>query len=962
MARTRRIVGLASVAAVLVVGLGTCSHAPPTPGEPTVGGEQSGWDIGEAAQWDGNVLRFSGPGHAVGTALGHPADLDVQFRYLAADAVGEVVLRASQEPPRTTELAVHLGPDEVVLLRRRDGVEEPLAATGPGLEPGSTHRVRIVLAGGAHRIWVDDELRLSVDDVALPAGGIAFGCIAGGGIAFADIVLEPPNEAERPRRAEPASGLVDLPLLEVSSLPAEPTLAAVSVPPTVPPTALQRAYRWKRTGGPLGGLGYDIRLTREPEGSHHKDTMFVTDAWAGVFRRVSSYRAPGAWVPAVDGITVRTGATREVIPVFSLTVDPHDANVAWAGAKEMRGIFRTEDRGKHWAKMDAGVKEDRGITFRGFTVHPSDPRVVYAAAELRPPAWIHPSDKTTPRIGKLFDRTLGVVYRTKAEGGARAPIEWVEVWRGDCLARYVWIDPSEPERMYISTGIFDREAGTSSKTNPGGVGVMRSLDGGKTWNPANAGLDNLFIGSLFMHPDEPKTLVAAAGNIAWNEGGGVYRSTNGGTSWTRTLSTPDESEIFTAVELAVHPQEKVTIAYAGSQRAVYRSENGGLDWDKVTQGTSWGPPGVLAGWPIDFQADPDDPFRLFANAYGGGAFVSTDGGETWSDASQGYTGAQVRALAVHPVSGTVHAGGRSGIFYSIDHGGNWKGMVYPPAVSLDWPVVAVDPHAPHELLGASMWGKGPLVQRRAGHRGWKLVAEIASWVGGPHGLAPAGTRVGWRGVAFAPQPESRRVYVGTAGIAPHGRFNDDLRGIGVFRSDDRGRTFEPANDKLSVDAHVRDLAVHGADEDLVWAATTNHGLLRSGDGGLHWASESVHPERAGFAAISVAVDPTGALFVGHRRGGLFRRATPSDPWVEVKGISGTASITDIIVDPSDAQVMYAADQLSGVYRSDDRGKSWMPISVGLDIHEINALAISSDGSTVYAGSEGTGVYRLDVPP
>ena len=61
-----------------------------------------------------------------------------------------------------------------------------------------------------------------------------------------------------------------------------------------------------------------------------------------------------------------------------------------------------------------------------------------------------------------------------------------------------------------------------------------------------------------------------------------------------------------------------------------------------------GPPGVLAGTPIDFQCDPRDPNRVFANNYLGGNFLSEDGGKTWSNASDGYTGAQVIGVAIDP--------------------------------------------------------------------------------------------------------------------------------------------------------------------------------------------------------------------------------------------------------------------------------------------------------------------------
>jgi hypothetical protein len=59
-------------------------------------------------------------------------------------------------------------------------------------------------------------------------------------------------------------------------------------------------------------------------------------------------------------------------------------------------------------------------------------------------------------------------------------------------------------------------------------------------------------------------------------------------------------------------------------------------------------------------------------------------------------------------------------------------------------------------------------------------------------------------------------------------------------------------------------------------------------------------------------------------------------------------------------VLYAADRLSGVYRSTDGGVSWQPINEGLRMRAVNQLALTPDGTSLYAATEGEGVYRLDM--
>lgn len=185
----------------------------------------------------------------------------------------------------------------------------------------------------------------------------------------------------------------------------------------------------------------------------------------------------------------------------------------------------------------------------------------------------------------------GVVYKT-TNGGAN----WQAIWRGDSLARYIWIDPRDTNVLYVSTGIFDREAANSDPLQgvPGGEGVLKSTDGGRTWANINNGLHNLYVGSLFMHPTDPDILLAGAGNNQYNDGAGVYLTEDGGVTWKQTLS--DVMQI-TSVEISTSDPE---IAYAASRFYVYRSVNGGHSWTPVTSGYTWGAPGAQTGFPIDF--------------------------------------------------------------------------------------------------------------------------------------------------------------------------------------------------------------------------------------------------------------------------------------------------------------------------------------------------------------------------
>lgn len=687
---------------------------------------------------------------------------------------------------------------------------------------------------------------------------------------------------------------------------------------------------WVRLGGPLGGLGYDIRML-----PGNPDRTFVTDAWAGVF---SSTDGGQTWFPSSDGITTRTGPTGDAIPVFSLTIDPNDPSILWAGTQYTRGIFKSTDGGQSWIKMDSGIIEREGISFRGFTVDPSNSDIVYAAAEISSWAW---TPDARERIGREFDLTAGVVYKT-VNGGQ----SWNSVWRGNNLARYIWINPDDTNIIYISTGIFDREAANSDPLAglPGGEGILKSMDGGLTWNHVNNGLDNLYVGSLFMHPDNPDILLAGTGNNQYMSGAGVYLSRDGGNSWELTL--PAEGAI-TSVEITTSDPN---IAFAAGRFAVYRSTDGGNSWKRITVGDNpWGAPGVQTGFPIDFQVDPRNPDHIFTNAYGGGAFESEDGGRTWQDASKGYTGAQVRDISVNPiVSGNIVAAARSGVFASLDGGANWIGINPTNIDSLEWNAIKIDPLNPQHIIGG-LNVNGLLVGSLDGGRTWNEVESTQT------------RNVGWRVIAFAPS-NPKIVYAGTAGFYSAGSFSPKETGIGIFASRDGGAHWSVANDSLTQDAHVSALAVDPSDPRVVYAGTTNHGLLKTTDGGVSWA-EIQNGVPAQSIVISTAISPDDGhiILVGIDRGGVYRSTDGGQTWNHsASGLNPEASVSSIIFDPVDTAIVYLADALSGVYRSTDGGVVWNTLNNGLLSRAVNALAISSDGLHLYAATEGSGVYRLDL--
>ena len=712
---------------------------------------------------------------------------------------------------------------------------------------------------------------------------------------------------------------------------------------------------WVRTGGPPGGTGYDIRYNFDDY-----DTWYVTDAGAGVHISTDNGLT---WQESNSGIPGQSGLTGDGIPVFCLTVDPHDPQIVWCGTDKTGHIYRSTDGGRSWTQRDGGVEiEYDTLTFRGFTVDPRSSDIVYAMGEITSEALGGPS---TWKGG-----TGGVVYRT-TDGGET----WEEIWNGgmpSAVARYLWIDSRNPDVLYVSTGIFDRGAvgDTESDDDPfGGLGILKSTDGGATWRILGKenGLRNLCIGSLFMSPDDPDVLLAAAGHVfepfavAWREQMimaeqpgpmGIYRTADGGETWTQTL---ESYQVFCAVEIA--PSD-ANIAYAASNESVHRSEDGGRTWTLV-KGEGWGPPGISTGFPIDMQCDPRDPDRIFINNYGGGNFLSEDGGRTWVNASSGYTGEDSFGVAVDPFDpAKVYSAGFGGIWASDDGGTTWYGIENPPeGPPLGYEQIAVDPSQSGHLLT----GKLHIVESTDHGASWSYrwgVDEFRA-AGLPEeilaGYSPSS-------ILFAPS-NPRTVYIGFGHencAVGHEPPACGSIGCGVIVSRDGGSTWARAVDDDMAQLSVFDIAVDHTDEKTVYAGTSS-GLYRTTDGGADWRAVAGLPARRPVRATAIAPDNSETLLVALEQDGMYRSTDGGGSWRHVvAGLEPNSSIHDILFDPTNTSIVYASDALSGIYRSVDGGEIWMKINDGLNSRVAMSLAITSDGKHVYAALRNDGIYRLDV--
>ncbi len=724
---------------------------------------------------------------------------------------------------------------------------------------------------------------------------------------------------------------------------------------TVTGVKMVQKVKWVKTGGPIGGLGYDVRIHPQD-----KKIMFVTDNPSGVNK---SYDGGNTWVQRNKGINARSGSSGDGIPIFSLSIDPNNPNIIWAGTQGMRGIFKSTDGGESWAKKDDGITEWNEISIRNFGIHPRNSDIVFAGAEI-----------STGIQGEEFDKAKGKIYKTQ-DGGEN----WHYVWEGDSLARFIIFDQTNPNIIYASTGIFDREA-----YNNTGAGILKSTDGGNTWKQINNGITNLFVGFLEMHPHNPRILFAAAGMNASDRKGGIYRTIDGGEHWEQVLS----GNVLTVVTFSPSNPD---IIYAGSASAFFRSEDGGDTWEKFTKPNgNYGPPGIRAGVPISAVVDPDDPMTIFVNNYGGGAFKSTDGARTWKISSEGYTGADLHWICLDPNNlDTVYTIGRTGPFRSFNGGQNWTGLQFDPANEAEWNTIAMNPSNPKEIIIADEHTAHIYKSTDGGNR-WKKVFE--------HPKVNAdnpNNRHGFKAIGFAPS-EPNTIY---AGMRKERRSIDgDMYpgpSFGMYKSTDGGNTWKEINSGLNTPLiNINCITVHPINSNIVYVGSWRDGIYKTTNGGESWEPISGGLVSLDVRSLAIDLKNPEIVYVGLAEGaGIFKTTNGGEYWeginsgIQVEcpsflqrvgqvkpGVSLTktkrltgkdyysipwTNIKSIVIDPINSEIVYAADYSLGVYMSTDGGISWDTINDGLSTKAVNSMAISANGKILYAATSGEGVFRLD---
>ncbi|MGE0639010.1 MAG: glycosyl hydrolase [Thermoanaerobaculia bacterium] len=230
----------------------------------------------------------------------------------------------------------------------------------------------------------------------------------------------------------------------------------------------------------------------------------------------------------------------------------------------------------------------------------------------------------------------GGVWKTENAGTSWQPLFDGE---GSFSIGTLAMDPKNPNVVWVGTGENNNQRSVAY-----GDGLYRTLDGGKSWK--KMGLDKSeHIARIVVDPRDSSTVWVAAQGPLWSAGGerGVYRSTDDGATWSRSLHVSDDTG---ATDLVMDPRDPDTLIAAMHQRrrhvwtyvsggpesALYKTTDGGANWRKLDKGLPAGDIGRigLAISPIE----PDIVYAVVeAEEKQSGFYRSTDRGESWEKRS-----------------------------------------------------------------------------------------------------------------------------------------------------------------------------------------------------------------------------------------------------------------------------------------------------------------------------------------
>ena len=657
------------------------------------------------------------------------------------------------------------------------------------------------------------------------------------------------------------------------------------------------------------------------------------------------------------------------------------------------GIWKTKDNGMHWKNISDGFLNTG--TVGAISVSESDPNVVIVGMGE------HAARGVMTSMGDG-------VYKSENAG---ATWEHIGLENSRHIAN-VEIHPSNPDLIYVA--VQGAQYGPSSDR-----GIYRSKNGGNTWEKVLYVSNITGASSLSMDKNNPRILYAAMWQherLPWQmksggEKSGLYKSTDGGDSWTRLEKGLPEviGKAGISVSRANSNLVYANIEAEGIAAGVYRSENGGTSWrqvnkDRVTVARSWYYMEVFAdpqdenivyvlNAPVLKSIDKGVTFKPMSTPHGdnhhlwihpednkiminsndGGANVSTNGGKSWSTQQNQPTSQFYRVIADAQIPYHVYGGQQDNSAIGIksrdqDRGIDWKDWY--SVSGCESAFLAFDPKNPKVVYGGCYQG---IIQRW--NRETKSSKDIKEYPELALGNAPNSFkyRYNWNApIISAPSDPNIIYHAGNVVFKTRNGGTDwevispDLTRNNINQQVPGGIPF--TNEAAGGENYntLMSLVASPHNPDVLWAGSDDGLIHITRDGGETWINSTPKGLKEGIInSIEVSPhNPETAYAVVMRykfmdlNPYIYKTEDYGENWdLITDGIEGEHNFVRVVrEDPKVPGLLYAGTE-TGFYISLNDGEYWEPFQNNLPIVPINDLYIQDND--LIAATAGRSFWILD---